>query len=144
MTPTAHHTGLTVADLDASVELYTTTLDCTVETDFTVSGEALATVLDTDDVTGRFVHLRSGATRIELVEYDSDRRQQPNGESQANSSLTDPGTVHLAFAVEDVDSFVEAHSDSLDALSEPRTTESGTRLVFVRDPEGRFIELLEV
>lgn len=133
----AHHTGLTVADLDRSVEFYTGLLGCTVESRFSVSGDAFGTVVGTDGVSGRFVHLDSGGSRIELVEYE------PAGPTREPAALPQPGGSHVAFAVDDVDAFLEGLPDRIRPLSEPRTTDSGTRLVFVRDPDGNLVELLE-
>ncbi|CCQ35962.1 glyoxalase domain protein [Natronomonas moolapensis 8.8.11] len=133
----AHHTGLTVADLDRSVEFYAGVLGCTVESRFSVSGDAFETVVGRDGVSGRFVHLNSGDSRIELVEYE------PAGPPREPTTLPQPGGSHLAFSVDDVDALFEGLPDRIDPLSEPQTTDSGTRLVFVRDPDGNLIELLE-
>jgi len=135
--PIAHHTGITVSDLDSAIEFYTQLLDCTVETRFTVSGKALGTAVKSDGVTGSFAHLDSGGTRIELVEYE------PSSAPRARASLTQPGATHVAFSVDDVDAFVDDLSEEIERLSEPQTTESGTRIVFVRDPDGNLVELLE-
>lgn len=135
--PTTHHTGLTVSDLERSIDFYTELLNCTVESRFSVGGTALQTAVDTPDVSGTFAHLRSDETRIELVEYE------PAGELSPPESIPQPGVVHLAFAVEDVDAFLKELPDDIESLSGPQTTESGTRIVFVRDPDGNLVELLE-
>ena len=137
MNPTTHHTGLTVIDLDRSIDFYTELLGCTVESRFSVGGEALQTAVDTPEVSGTFAHLRSGQTRIELVEYE------PAEEASTPESIPQLGATHLAFAVEDVDAFLKELPDDIESLSAPQTTESGTRIVFVRDPDGNFVELLE-
>ena len=135
--PQLHHTGLTVADLERSVGFYTSLLGCTVEARFSVSGDAFGTVVGHDGASGQFVHLRSGGRRIELVEYE------PAGTSREPAALPDPGGTHLAFAVDDVDAAIAGLPAAVDTLSEPRTTASGTRLVFLRDPDGNLVELLE-
>ena len=132
-----HHTGLTVAELGRSVAFYTELLGCTVESRFSVSGDAFGTVVGRDGVSGRFVHLDSGGSRIELVEYE------PAGPTREPATLPQPGGSHVAFSVDDVDAFLEGLPDRVEPLSEPRTTDSGTRLVFVRDPDGNLVELLE-
>ena len=134
---TAHHTGVTVTDLDKTIEFYTQILDCTVESRFSVSGEALGTAVGSEGVSGTFAHLDSGGTRIEFVEYE------PADERHEQMSLTRPGAMHLAFSIDDVDAFVDELPEGIEPLSEPQTTESGTHLVFVRDPDGNLVELLE-
>ena len=135
--PTVHHTGLTVSDLDRSVEFYTDVFGWTVEARFSVAGDAFETVVGSEGVSGRFVHLDGGDGRIELVEYD------PADSARDPPTLPQPGGTHLAVAVDDVDAFLDGLPEDTDPLSEPRTTESGTRLVFVRDPDGNLVELLE-
>jgi len=135
--PKLHHTGVTVTDLERAVEFYTSLFGCTVDARFSVSGDAFGTVVGHDGVSGQFVHLRSDEGRIELVEYE------PAGTSREPPALPDPGGTHLAFAVDDVDATVAGLPAGIETLSEPRTTASGTRLVFLRDPDGNLVELLE-
>ncbi len=135
--PTTHHTGVTVSDLETSIDFYTDLLGCTVEGRFSVEGSAFERVVDADGVSGTFAHLRSGNARIELVEYEpADGRRTPG-------SLPQPGATHLAFAVDDIDRTHAELPEDVETLSDPETTESGTRLVFLRDPDGTLIELLE-
>jgi len=134
---TMHHTGLTVSDLDRSVEFYTEVIGGTVESRFSVSGEAFETVVGSEGVSGQFAHVDVGDGRIELVEYD------PTDAPREPATLPQPGGTHLAFSLGSIDGFVDGLPDGIDPLSEPRTTASGTRLVFVRDPDGNLVELLE-
>ncbi len=136
-TPTTHHTGVTVSDLEASIEFYTDLLGCTVERRFAVEGPAFERAVGVENASGTFAHLRSGDARIELVEYE------PAGDRRDLESLPQPGATHLAFSVGDVDGTLEAFPDDIGTLSEPQTTESGTRIVFLRDPDGTLVELLE-
>ncbi|ELZ97285.1 glyoxalase/bleomycin resistance/dioxygenase family protein (plasmid) [Haloferax mediterranei ATCC 33500] len=133
----AHHVGITVRDLESMVEFYRDILGLSVIDRFEVSGEAFSTAVDVADATGRFAHLDGGDVRVELVEYD------PVGDDRPKPVLNQPGATHLGFSVDDVDAVVDDFPPDVETLSEPRTTASGTRIVFVRDPEGNPIELLE-
>ena len=135
--PTAHHVGLTVSDIERAIAFYTDLFDCTVESRFTVDGEAFETVVGVDGAAGSFAHLDAGGTRLELVAYE------PAGEPTPSAELVQPGAAHVAFEVADVDAFVNDLPDGVAPLSDPQTTASGTRLVFLRDPAGNRIELLE-
>ncbi len=134
---TAHHVGVTVADLDRAVEFYVETFDLEVLDRFSVSGEAFADAVNVPGATGSFAHLDADGIRLELVEYD------PADTPHDAPSLDRPGAVHLGLAVDDLDAFHADLDEGVETLSGPRTTESGTRICFVRDPEGNLIELLE-
>lgn len=136
MALTAHHVGITVSDLGRAVAFYTDTFDLDVLARFEVGGEAFADAVDVSNATGSFAHLDADGIRIELVEYD------PAGESGEPPTLNRPGAVHLGLSVDDLDAFY-AGLDGVETLSRPQTTESGTRILFVRDPEGNLVEVLE-
>ena len=138
MTPLrAHHVGITVSDLDRCGAFYREDLGFESLDRFTVSGEAFARVVDVENVSARFVHLDAEGIRLELVEYD------PTGDSRVDAELHRSGTTHLCFSVEDLDEYVEALPASVTIRAGPVTTESGSRLCFLQDPEGNSIELLE-
>jgi len=133
----AHHAAVTVADLDRAVAFYRDTFDFDVIDRFEVAGEAFATAVGVPDATGRFAHLDGGGVRVELVEYE------PQGDAVERADLNQPGAHHLGLAVDDVDAFHDRLSGDVDTLSDPRTTDSGTRILFLRDPEGNLIEVIE-
>jgi catechol 2,3-dioxygenase-like lactoylglutathione lyase family enzyme len=132
-----HHVGVTVTDLDRAVDFYRDTFGLDVLDRFTVSGEAFATGVDVPGATGSFAHLDGGDVRVELVEYD------PAGEPCGADRVNQPGAKHLGLEVDDLDAFYADLDDDVETLSDPRTTESGTAILFVRDPEGNLIEVLE-
>ncbi|WP_338738030.1 VOC family protein [Haloplanus salilacus] len=133
----AHHVGVTVTDLDRAVAFYRDVLGLDERDRFSVSGPAFSDAVDIDGATGRFVHLDGDGVRIELVEYD------PEGPDATGGAINRPGATHVAFAVDDLDAVHADIDPDVETLSAPRTTESGTRILFVRDPEGNLVELLE-
>ena len=137
-TPTAHHVGLTVESLERTLPFYRDVLGLEVLDRFSVAGEAFADAVDVPGATGRFAHLDAGGARLELVEYD------PDADARPAPALNEPGATHVGLAVDDLDARIAALPASVETLSEPRTTESGTRICFLRDPEGNLVELLEV
>jgi catechol 2,3-dioxygenase-like lactoylglutathione lyase family enzyme len=132
-----HHVGITVRDLDRAVEFYRETFGLDVLDRFSVSGEAFATGVGVDGATASFAHLDGGDVRIELVEYD------PEGEPCGADTVAQPGATHIGFEVADLDAFYADLAADVETISEPQTTESGTSILFVRDPEGNLIEVLE-
>lgn len=135
---TSHHVGITVGDLDRAVEFYCAVFDLSLRAEFTVSGDAFETGVDIPAASARFAHLDAGSIRLELVEYD------PAGAHHGNPQLNDQGTTHLALEVDDIDRFYEALPADVDTLSPPQTTDTGTRILFIRDPEANLIEVLEL
>ena len=137
MTGSVHHTGTTVADLDRAVEFYTEIFDLDVVAEFEASGENFSRGVGVENATGRFAHLDGNGTRVELVEYD------PAGDEAIAESVNDRGAKHLGFGVDDVEAFYESLPEDVETLSEPQASETGTTILFVRDPEGNLIEVLD-
>lgn len=133
---TPHHVGIAVEDLDTVREFYEQTFDFELVEEFTVSGEAFENGIGADDATGTFARLSMGEVLLELVEYE------PHGETRDAPGVTDRGAVHLAFEYDDVATFLATLDDAVETISEPVTTESGTTILFLRDPEDNLIELV--
>lgn len=134
----SHHVGLTVRDLDRAVEFYQDVFDFAVLAEFSVDGEAFETGVDIEGASAQFAHLDAGSVRLELVAYD------PADHQQTTPQLNQTGATHFGLAVDDIDSFYETLPETVDTLSAPQTTETGTRICFVRDPEQNLIEVLEL
>jgi catechol 2,3-dioxygenase-like lactoylglutathione lyase family enzyme len=134
---TAHHVGVTVTDLDRAVAFYRDTFDLTVLARFAVAGAAFETGVGVPGASANFAHLDAGGSRIELVEYE------PVGDDRRGGNVNDAGAKHLGLAVDDLDAFYEGLDDAVETLSEPQTTESGTTILFLRDPDDNLIEVLE-
>ena len=136
--PTAHPVGITVADLDRAVDFYAETFDLDVVAECAVGGDAFAEAVAVEGASAAFAHLDAGGSIVELVEYE------PAGEESADPpELNRPGATHLGLTVDDVEAFYDGLADDVETLSPPRTTESGTTVLFVRDPEGNLIEVLD-
>ena len=137
MPGTVHHVGTTVSDLDRAVDFYTDVFDLEVLNRFTASGENFATGVGVPGATGQFAHLDGDGVVVELVEYD------PEGDEAGAESVNDTGAKHLAFGVDDVEGFYESLPEDVETVSEPQTSSTGTTILFVRDPDGNLIEILD-
>jgi catechol 2,3-dioxygenase-like lactoylglutathione lyase family enzyme len=137
MDATAHHYATTVSDLERAVEFYRDVLGLEVLTRFSVGGEAFATGVDIDGASADFAHLDAGDARVELVSYE------PEGEQRPEPRLNEPGAKHLGLEVDDLAAVYDDLPEDVETRSEPQTTESGTTILFVVDPEGNLVELLE-
>jgi catechol 2,3-dioxygenase-like lactoylglutathione lyase family enzyme len=137
MSGSVHHTGTTVADLDRAVDFYTEVFDLELLAEFESSGENFSRGVGVANATGRFAHLDGDGTRVELVEYD------PEGDEAVAESVNDRGAKHLGFGVDDVEAFYEDLPDDVETVSEPQTSSTGTTILFLRDPEGNLVEVLD-
>ncbi|WP_424001589.1 VOC family protein [Haloarcula salina] len=133
---TAHHHGLIVSDLDRAIEFYRDVLGLDVLTRFTVGDEAFGTAVGIDGASAEIVHLDAGGARLELATYE------PEGEA-IDPALNQPGSTHFGLAVDDLDAVAASLPDDVETISGPQTTESGTTIMFLADPEGNLVELLE-
>ncbi|MCL9816174.1 VOC family protein [Natronocalculus amylovorans] len=133
----AHHVGVTVTDLERSIAFYQSLFGFAVSARFSVSGEAFETAVAVPDARADFAHLDADGIRLELVSYT------PSGADRLDSQLNDAGAVHIGFSVTDLDRFYTELPADVEPLSEPQTTETGTSILFLRDPDGTLIEVLE-
>lgn len=131
----SHHVGIVVDDLEESVSFYRDTLGLEVVAEFTLSGEGIGNAIGVDGAVGDFVHLDAGGTRVELIEYE------PAGSEVRAEAVNQVGAQHIGFLVDDIEAFHDALPEDA-AISGPQRTESGSDILFFRDPEGNFIEVV--
>jgi len=139
------HVGLTVQDLDRSIQFYCTVLNCVVQERSVITGAEVETLTG---VTGAVIHtadlqLAHGGL-LELLQYLG-----PTGPVLVQRR-SDAGHSHIAFRVDDVDAArVRALSaGALDCslpvtLNEPGSSWDRARVCYALDPDGRTIEFVE-
>ena len=140
-----HHVGVTVADLDRSLRFYRDLLGVPVRERTEEAGGDVATITGLPDAHVRIADLELGDGRvIELVEYAA-----PAGSPLAQRTC-DPGSVHLALAVADVDATAaRLRTAGVVLRSDPVTLDdagphwTGARVVYAVDPDGVTVELLQ-
>jgi catechol 2,3-dioxygenase-like lactoylglutathione lyase family enzyme len=141
----ADHTGITVSNLERSLEFWRDVLG------FELSHTAHQTAEMAQEITGvadaeiKLAVLKApGGHKIELLEYLA-----PADRTNASLRPCDVGSVHVALVVDDV----EAVLDRIDAsgwkpAGKPQTLRAGPnagkRVVYVRDPDGTTIELMQI
>lgn len=137
------HTGLCVADIDRSLRFYTEGLGFEVAEGYDVDD----TIADLAEVPrgsrARSQMIVKDGTKIELLYWAS-----PGAHGTPSQTRNQLGLTHLSFEVEDMPS-VEQRLVSLGAtvLEQTRTKldqgDSVLELVFLADPDGTRIELME-
>lgn len=146
MTVQFNHMGLTVSDLERSLDFYCDALGLPRPPEghvFPIEGAWLEKLVGADEPLIRvaFVPLDHGV--LELLEY-----HRPNdGRPSASLRNWDVGSGHLALNIPDLPGFYSANKDRLDFLSEPQTVGvgpwSGGLVVYLRDPDGNPVELVD-
>lgn len=137
--PGVHHTGITVSDLDRSVDFYSglgfSELERTGE-----QGTEVERGLGVAGAKLRVAMLESpNGGRLELLEYELPE------DSPAVLPNNGIGAAHICVEVDDVDAAVaELRERGVEFLSDPITHESGIRWVYAKDPDGITAELLQI
>ena len=142
-----HHVGVTVSDLDRSLRFYRDLLGLAVLHRGVDQGAWIDDVVGIDGTVIAVADLDAGDGRIlELVEYRSPR------ESAAITRCSQPGTLHVAIAVESVPATlarIEAAGGAAISrrpvtLALPGSTWDGATVAYTRDPDGAIVELIEL
>ena len=140
----ADHTGITVSNLERSLEFWQNVLG------FEFSHRAHQTSEMASEITGvpsaeikLAVVKAPGGHKIELLEYLA-----PADRKKVDVRPCDVGSVHIAFTVENLDAILEKIAASgWKAAGKPQTLKSGPnagkRVVYVRDPDGTTIEFMQ-
>jgi catechol 2,3-dioxygenase-like lactoylglutathione lyase family enzyme len=139
--------GLTVSDMDRSVEFYTRVLDFTQVTDDELLGEPYEALNGVFGARLRVVRLRLGAEYIQLTEYLA----SPGRPAPADAHSNDRWFQHVAIIVRDMDSaytrlrrFKVRHaSTGPQRLPETIPNAAGIRAFYFRDPDGHPLEVLQ-
>ena len=138
--------GMTVADMDRSVDFYTHVLGFTPVSDVEVAGEAYERLRDVFPVRMRVVRLRLGREDLELTEYLAPRGRPAPVDARSN----DRWFQHVAIVVGDMDRAYQALHDRRVAHVSPEPQRlpdwnrnaGGIRAFYFRDPDGHPLELI--
>ena len=139
--------GLTVSDMDRSVDFYTTVLDFEKVTDHELTGEPYETLQGVFGTRQRVVRLRLGEEFLELTEFLAPRGRPAPVDSRSN----DHWFQHVAIIVSDMDRayarlrrFKVGHaSTGPQRLPETIPAAAGIRAFYFRDPDGHPLEVLQ-
>ena len=136
------HTGIVVGDMEKAIHFYVDLLGLKVTKRNDESGEYIGKILGLKNVKVTTVKMAADdGTLIELLYYHS----HPHKPVEARE-IYDTGLSHLAFTVADVETEYGRLSEAGTSFnSPPQTSPDGkAKVVFCRDPEGNWIELVEM
>ena len=139
----ADHTGITVRDIDASLAFFEGVLGFKLQYRARRTGSFAEEVTGVPEAEIEIALLLAPGHHIELLQYIS-----PGDRHHLRPRACDLGSVHLAFEVDDLDAalaHIAAHKWA--AVGAPQTiaggARRGTRVVYVRDPDGTTLELMQ-
>ena len=131
------HAGLTVSDMDRSLEFYRDFLGMKVLMDLDITDDRMARVLGVASAKCRIVHLQLGDGVLELFHY-----YQPKGRNAAPSIRPyDNGFSHIGFEVNDIHIHIkEIQQRGCKLLGEPVEFRPGVWVAYFRGPDGEVVE----
>ena len=136
-----HHAGLIVSDVERSVLFYSENFDLKETFRVEMSGEHFARAVDVPDARILLVMLGSTSTVLELIQY----LDHPGKITPPRNN--DIGAGHICFSVTDMDeACARLRANGVEFISEPSppVEGAGTRFVYLRDPDGITVEVLQV
>ena len=136
------HVGISVRDLDESVQFYTEVLGMEEGIRVSHKGETISRVVAVENTEVDVCYVTKGKHRLELIEYKNKDKAK---HSYTYKSQDDPGLVHIAFIVDDVDETYQKIKDLGYEFNSPPmvTRENGPRIAFFRGPDNVIIELYQ-
>jgi lactoylglutathione lyase len=140
----AHHTGLQVESLDRSVAFYRDLLGFEEVFRWNPQAPYIGELVGYPDVDLHAAILRmpGSDTFLELLEYRN------VGRKAVDTATANPGTAHIAFFVDDLDSLYDQLNErGVGSVSKPVTPtigpNKGGRAVYMVDPDGIRVELIQ-
>jgi catechol 2,3-dioxygenase-like lactoylglutathione lyase family enzyme len=137
-----HHVGITVRDLESSLQWYERTFGLTREFIAHGTGSDLSTAVGVKDANLRFAFLRFGNCVVELLCYDNER------DETFERSNADVGSTHVCIDVPDLQAaYDDLRAGGIEFLAPPLHIDdgplAGCSFVYFKDPNGVTLELFE-
>jgi len=141
----ADHTGITVSDIERSLAFWQDVLGFELSHRAHQKGELAEQITGVVGAEILIAVLKAPGHKIELLEY----RAPPDRERQNNLRPCDLGAAHIALTVDNLDEVLDRIAAfGWKTAGEPQTLtvgpNSGKRVIYVRDPDGTTIELMQM
>ena len=139
--------GMTVEDIERSVDFYTRVLDFEKTSDVEIAGEAHEKLFGVFGMRARVVTLKLGDETIELSEYLTPRGRLVPRDSRSN----DRWFQHIAIVTTDIDRAyarlrqhkVRHTSTGPQTLPTSNPSAGGIRAFYFHDPDGHVLEIIQ-
>ncbi len=136
-----HHTGFVVSDLDASVRFYQDVVGMTLIGRRERDGSPISQILGYEGTHIKIAEFHYGNGHLlELIEY-----VHPPGSDAHIQERNSFGASHIAFEVEDISAAYEwLIGNGAQKLNPPIEIVEGKSGCYLQDPDGNWVELLEL
>ena len=139
-----HHTSFTVRDLERSLRFYRDLLGFPIVREAEFQGEMISRITGLPGTQMKWALVKAGDHLLELIQYLSPAGADLN----ASMRTSDIGSAHVCFHVRDLPELYRRWSAAgVRFVSEPVRLETGPNtggfVVYLRDPDGYTIELLQ-
>ena len=138
-----NHTSFTVSDIDRSLAFFRDALGFEVTSKGPRSPSLIQAIRGVEGAEVLIAYVRGPGHSIELIEYI-----KPETRSSVRPQPCDTGFSHIAYDVDDIDAAIKAARDhSVEPIGPvvaiDQGPNSGTRVAYLRDPDGITIEFIE-
>lgn len=139
----ADHTGITVSNLERSLAFWRDVLGFELSHRAHQSGEMVEQITGVKGAELKLAVVKAPGHKIELLEYLA-----PPDRKHVDLRPSDVGSVHVALTVDDLDAALSTIAASgWKAAGHPQKLtvgpNAGKRVIYVRDPDGTTIELMQ-
>jgi glyoxylase I family protein len=141
------HIAIIVQSMEAMLPFYRDILGFRIKKDFNISNPEFQKGIGLPDASARCVHLALPESTVELELFEFD---PPNNRNDDYHVINDSGFRHIALVVQNLDEAVaELKQKGVVFYSTPVRFEApkeikGFCFVYLKDPDGNFIELNEL
>jgi len=138
-----NHTSFTVSDIDRAVAFWSEVMDFKVNDLSPRTQPWLGEVVGKPGATCRIAHLSGHGLHLEFIDYDE------KSDDNVFGPATRTGASHVAFHVDDIETFcgrmIAGGATKLGtiALCGNDAMSAGCLAIYMKDPEGIIVELVE-
>ena len=135
------HTGIGVKDLEESVRFYTQVMGMEEEYRTHNKGEKISRIVGVENADIDVCVVRRNNVKIELLDYKNNDLKKQNSHIRQD----EPGLIHLAFLVDDVDKeFERIKALGFEFNAPPMVArENGPKITYFKGPDNVIIEIFE-
>ena len=135
------HVGIGVHDLEATVKFYTEVMGMEIIYRAHNIGEKISRVVGVKDAELVVCVVRKGDLRLELIDYKNDKKKARSSYKEQD----EPGILHIAFAVNDIDKeYEKIRARGYEFNAPPMVArENGPKICYFKGPDNVVVELFE-